>query len=103
MMTLFFWLAPAVALADEDDPPRSSWSRLVESGKSVFRGPQKSDPRPPAGRPLEATRAAYNQAEPKPAAKDKPKSAPARLNWPFASKPIKPSRTVSEYMAQERP
>jgi hypothetical protein len=103
MTMLLFWFAPAVALADEDQPPRSSWSRLVESGKSVFRGPQKSDPRPPAVRPPEATRAAYNQAEPKPPAKDKPKSASGRFPWPFTGKSTKSSRTVSEYMAQERP
>jgi hypothetical protein len=103
MTSLLVWFAPAVALADEDEPPRSSWSRLVESGKSVFRGPQKADPRPPAVGPAEATRATYNQAEPKPPAKDKTKPATARRGWPFAGKPTKPSRTVSEYMAQERP
>ena len=108
----------ASARASADDQVPSGWSRFVQGTKDLFRAPRKrAEPSNPPRAP-DATRASYNAPVPKSAGAAKAPAPDSGLSGPsaaptgksgskstslFARWSRRPPRTVSEYMAQERP
>jgi hypothetical protein len=98
-LALMTALWPASTLRGQTDSPPNAWQRFTTRARSVFARP--------AAQTAEAgdepiTRAAFDQPQRQPGAV-RPASAQQPLKSDAARKTAKPRRTVSEYLAQERP
>lgn len=94
-------LGSAAAGAETNEPPATPWSRFVENTKGFFRGPRRAKPAPPLAQ--NAPLAEGNAGAPKTAADAGVVKASWKSPSPPPSKVRNPPRTMTEYMAQERP
>ncbi len=89
----------SAARAQADEPPLTAWGKVAAGAKQFVRNPFKRADKPTPA-PAESADLAD---EPKPRAQPKAPRSPVKPATFLAGKQRKTSRTVSQYMAQERP
>lgn len=95
--SILFGISAAPARADEQ--PLSAWGKVTAGAKQLVRNPFK---RPDKPNPAPAEDAALAD-EPKPRTQPNAPRSPVKQATFFGGKQHKTSRSISQYMAQERP